>query len=100
MLALSILLLANLLATNSLYLTVGLVSILVIIQVISLIRFINKTNNEVNGFFESLKNQDLLNPNFSPGEGEYYNKLVEHYYDIINKLKALDTDKNAKYQYL
>jgi nitrogen fixation/metabolism regulation signal transduction histidine kinase len=99
-LALSILLLANLLATNSLYLTVGLVSILAIIQVISLIRFINKTNNEVNGFFESLKNQDLLNPNFSPGEGEYYNKLVEHYYEIINKLKALDIDKNAKHQYL
>jgi len=99
-LALSILLLANLLATNSLYLTVGLVSILAIIQVVSLIRFIDKTNKEVNGFFESLKNQDLLNPHFSPGEGEYYNKLVEHYYEIINKLKASDTDKNAKYQYL
>jgi len=99
-LALSILLLANLLATDSLLLTVGLVSILALIQVISLIRFINKTNIEINSFFETLKNQDLLNPNFSPGEGEYYNTLVEHYYEIINKLKASDTDKDAKYQYL
>ena len=99
-LALSILLLANLLATDSILLTVGLVSILALIQVISLIRFINKTNIEINSFFETLKNQDLLNPNFSPGEGEYYNTLVEHYYEIINKLKASDTDKDAKYQYL
>ena len=99
-LALSILLLANLLATDSLLLTVGLVSILAIIQVVSLIRFIDKNNVEINSFFETLKNQDLLNPQFSPGEGEYYNTLVEHYYEIINKLKASDTDKDAKYQYL
>jgi len=99
-LALSILLLANLLATDSLLLTVGLVSILALIQVISLIRFIDKTNSEINGFFEALKNQDLLNPNFSPGEGEFYNTLVAQYYEIINKLNALDTDKDAKYQYL
>lgn len=99
-LALSILLLANLLATNSLILTVGLVTVLAVIQVISLIRFIDKTNNEVNSFFETLKNQDPLNPNFEPGEGEYYNRLVEHYYEIIDKLKALDIDKNAKYQYI
>jgi signal transduction histidine kinase len=99
-LALSILLLANLLATDSLLLTVGLVSILAVIQVISLIRFIDKNNVEINSFFETLKNQDLLNPHFNPGEGEYYNTLVEHYYEIINKLKASDTDKDAKYQYL
>jgi len=99
-LALSILLLANLLATDSLLLTVGLVGILALIQVISLIRFIDKTNIEINRFFDTLKNQDLLNPNFSPGEGEYYNNLVENYYEIINKLKASDTDKDAKYQYL
>jgi len=99
-LALSILLFANLLATDSLLLTVGLVSILAVIQVISLIRFIDKNNVEINSFFETLKNQDLLNPHFNPGEGEYYNTLVEHYYEIINKLKASDTDKDAKYQYL
>jgi signal transduction histidine kinase len=99
-LALSILLLANLLATDSLLLTVGLVSILAVIQVISLIRFIDKNNVEINSFFEKLKTQDLLNPQFDPGEGEYYNTLVEHYYEIINKLKASDADKDAKYQYL
>lgn len=99
-LALSILLLANLMTTDSILLTVGLVSILAVIQVVSLIRFIDKTNIEINSFFETLKNQDLLNPQFSPGEGEYYNTLVEQYYKIINKLKASDTDKDAKYQYL
>jgi signal transduction histidine kinase len=99
-LALSILLLANLLATDSLILTIGLVSVLAIIQVISLIKFIDKTNIEIGSFFETLKNQDPLNPQFNPGEGEYYNTLVEKYYNIINKLKASDADKNAKYQYI
>ena len=97
---LSILLLANLLATDSLFLTVGLVSILAVIQVISLIKFIDKTNKEINGFFEVLKNQDPLNPQFQPGEGEYYNTLVEQYREIIKRLKASGTDKDAKYQYL
>jgi two-component system nitrogen regulation sensor histidine kinase NtrY len=99
-LVLSILLLANLLATDSLFLTVGLVSILAVIQVISLIKFIDKTNKEINGFFEVLKNQDPLNPQFQPGEGEYYNTLVEQYREIIKRLKASGTDKDAKYQYL
>ncbi len=99
-LALSILLLANLLATDSLLLTVGLVSILAVIQVVSLIRFIDKNNIEINNFFETLKTQDPLNPQFDPGEGEYYNTLVENYYEILNKIKASDTDKDAKYQYL
>jgi len=99
-LALSILLLANLLATDSLFLTVGLVSVLAIIQVIALIRFIEKTNIQINGFFEALKEQDPLNPQFNPGEGEYYNTLVEQYYEIINRLKVSSMDKDAKYQYL
>jgi signal transduction histidine kinase len=99
-LALSILLLANLLATDSLFLTVGLVSVLAVIQIISLIRFIDKTNREIDGFFEALKNQDPLNPQFQPGESEYYNTLVEHYHEIVKKLKASGFDKDAKYQYL
>jgi len=99
-LSLSILLLANLLATDSLLLTVGLVSILAVVQIVSLIRFIDKTNLEINKFFDTIHNSDLLNPNFPPGEGEYYNNLVEQYYEIIKKIKDSDTDKDAKYQYL
>lgn len=99
-LALSILLLANLMASDSFFLTIGLVSVLAIVQVVSLIRFIDKTNVEINNFFKTVKESDPLNAQFQPGEGEYYNTLVEQYKAVINQLKNLEDDKDAKYQYL
>lgn len=98
--ALSILLLANLMASDSFFLTIGLVSVLAIVQVVSLIRFIDKTNVEINNFFKTVKESDPLNAQFQPGEGEYYNTLVEQYKAVINQLKNLEDDKDAKYQYL
>lgn len=100
MLVLSILLLANLISTDSLILTVALVSILAIIQVISLVRFINKTNREIEEFFDTINSQDPMNPHIPPGEGEYYNQLVQKYQEIIKKIKASNSDKDAKYQYI
>ena len=94
------LLLANLVANNALFITSGLVIALIVIQAISLIKFIDKTNQEIDSFFESLKNQDLSNPHFDTEAGTYYNTLTEHFNQIIDKLKSSDVDKNAKYQYL
>lgn len=73
---------------------------LVVIQVISLIKYIDKTNEEISHFFDSLKDQEKEKAEINPEEGEYYKTLTEKYNKEIEKLKNTRSDKDAKYQYL
>jgi signal transduction histidine kinase len=97
---LTILLFANLSATGTFFLIPMLVLALVVIQVVALIKFIDKTNEEISSFFESLKDQEKENLEASPDSGEYYRTLTEKYNREIEKLKNTRAEKDAKYQYL
>jgi signal transduction histidine kinase len=97
---LTILLFANLSAAGTFFLIPLLVMALVVIQVIYLIKFIDKTNKEISHFFESLKDQEKENIDIKPESGEYYNTLTEQFNQEIEKLKNTRADKDAKYQYL
>jgi two-component system, NtrC family, nitrogen regulation sensor histidine kinase NtrY len=97
---LTILLFANLSASGTFLLIPLLVLALVVIQVIALIKFIDKTNEEISSFFESLKDQEKENIEASPDSGEYYRTLTDQYNREIEKLKNTRAEKDAKYQYL
>jgi len=97
---LTVLLFANLSASGSFFLIPLLVMALVVIQVIYLIKYIDKTNEEIGSFFESLKNREKENLEIKPQTGEYYNTLTEQFNKEIEKLKRTRAEKDAKYQYL
>lgn len=97
---LTILLFANLSTANTFFLIPLLVMALVVIQVISLIKFIDKTNEEIGHFFESLKAKEKEDSETKSESGEYYNTLTDQYNKEIEKLKNTRADKDAKYQYL
>jgi two-component system nitrogen regulation sensor histidine kinase NtrY len=97
---LTILLFANLSTANIFFLIPLLVMALVVIQVISLIKFIDKTNEEIGRFFESLKDKEKEDSETKSESGEHYNTLTDQYNKEIEKLKNTRADKDAKYQYL
>lgn len=97
---LTILLFANLSAADTFFLIPILVMVLVVIQVIYLIRYIDKTNEEISSFFDKLKEEEKQDQNKHPESGEYYNNLSEQYNKEIEKLKNTRADRDAKYQYL
>ena len=58
------------LAGTSLYVTAGLLAVLVVVQVVSMIRYVEKTNEELTRFFRSVRYGDFSST-FSPrGEGK------------------------------
>jgi len=97
---LTILLFANLSAGETFFIIPLLVMVLVVIQVISLIKFIDKTNEEISSFFETIKTKESGEREIKAGSGEYYNTLIEQYNKVIEDLKNARSEKDAKYQYI
>lgn len=98
--ALTLYLLVQLVSSNAFSLTVLLVLTLVIVQVVVLIKHIDKTNQTIIDFFEAVKNNDLSLPD-KDGEKDTYSKyLREQFQMVIKKLKKSKLTKDEHQQYL
>ena len=98
--ALTLFLLFQLVSTDSFALTILLVLTLVIVQVVALIKFIDKTNRDIIDFFDAIKNNDLTIPRQKSGNDVYGNYLYDQFEMVINKLKKSKLAKDERQQYL
>ncbi|MGK7396709.1 MAG: sensor histidine kinase [Candidatus Cyclobacteriaceae bacterium M3_2C_046] len=98
--ALTIYLLTHLIYRDAFFITILLVLILVIYQVISLINFLNKTNKEINTFFNSIKNNDFSQTYAVNEDGTYLDILKSEFNMVMRKLTEIRAEKDAQYQYL
>ncbi|MBU8893062.1 MAG: GHKL domain-containing protein [Bacteroidales bacterium] len=73
---------------------------LLIIQIILLVRYLNKTNYELADFFESVVNKDYNFLQFSKKKGKSYSKLYESLTVISDALKKSEIENIFKSQYL
>ncbi len=98
--ALTLFLLFQLVNSDSFSLTILLVLALVVVQVIALIRFVDKTNQEIIDFFESIKNNDFTIPNKNTGDDSYSNYLRNQFEMVVKRLKKSRLAKDDRQQYL
>jgi len=98
--ALTFFLLFQLAYSNAFSLTIILVLVLAIVQSVSLIRFIDRTNSQIINFFEAIKNNDFNIPDDKSGEGAYDKYLREQFGMVINKLKKMKLARDERQQYL
>lgn len=98
--ALTLFLLFQLVNSDSFSLTILLVLALVIVQVIALIRFVDKTNQEIIDFFESIKNNDFTIAKQKTSDDTYGNYLRNQFDMVIKKLKKSRLAKDDRQQYL
>jgi two-component system nitrogen regulation sensor histidine kinase NtrY len=81
------------------FFTIGITSALFIIQIILLIRYLNRTNDDLLRFYESIINQDSTIS--LPVESIKGNKELNKIFNAINlKLSNLKVEKEIQYQYL
>jgi two-component system, NtrC family, nitrogen regulation sensor histidine kinase NtrY len=98
--ALTLYLLVQLVSEKAFALTIILVLTLVIVQVVVLIKHIDKTNQTILDFFEAIKNNDFTIPE-SQSEGDAYSRyLHEQFQMVIKKLKKSRLAKDERQQYL
>ncbi len=98
--ALTLFLLFQLVSSEAFALTILLVLALVIVQVVALIKFIDKTNRDIIDFFESIKNNDLSGLKQKSGSDAYSNYLYDQFDMVIKKLKKSKLTKDVRQQYL
>ncbi len=98
--ALTLFLLFELVDTKAFSLTILLVLTLAIVQVVALIKFIDKTNQDIIDFFEAIKNNDFSIANEKTGKDAYSSYLNEQFEMVIKKLKKSRLAKDERQQYL
>ncbi len=98
--ALSLFLLFQLVNSDAFSLTILLVLTLVVVQVIALIKFLDKTNQEIIDFFNALKRNDFSISNPKLKFGDHNNFLHEQFQIVANKIKKIKLAKDVQQQYL
>lgn len=98
--ALTLFLLFQLVSSEAFALTILLVLALVIVQVVALIKFIDKTNRDIVDFFESIKNNDFSTLKQKSGSDAYSKYLHDQFDMVIQKLKKSRLTKDVRQQYL
>ncbi len=87
--------------TGNLYLFgILLFSFLLFAQIIAFVRYLNKANEEIINFFDSIKYDDLDQSFTTIGHNEAANRLNEEFNKVVNQFKEIRREKEADFQYM
>ena len=75
-------------------------SFLLFAQIIALVRYLNKSNEEIKSFFDSIKYDDLDQSFTTMGNSEAANRLNEEFNKVIDQFKEIRREKEADFQYM
>jgi nitrogen fixation/metabolism regulation signal transduction histidine kinase len=87
-------------AGNVYLLGILLFSFLLFAQIISMVRFLNKSNEEIKSFFDSIKYDDLDQSFTTIGKSEAANRLNKEFNKVIDQFKEIRREKEADFQYM
>jgi nitrogen fixation/metabolism regulation signal transduction histidine kinase len=75
-------------------------SFLLFAQIIAMVRYLNKSNEEIKSFFDSIKYDDLDQSFTTMGNSEAANRLNEEFNKVIDQFKEIRREKEADFQYM
>ncbi len=77
-----------------------LVGLLVILEIILLIRYVERTNRKLTRFFESIRYADFSSSFSDPGLGKTFEDLSRQFNEVIEAFRKYRTEKEEHYNYL
>ncbi|WP_207433822.1 sensor histidine kinase [Sabulibacter ruber] len=84
---------------STLFATQVALGILIVVQTIALILFIERTTERLIKFLNTIKYDDFSEVFSSRGEGEVFDELYERYNEVIRKFRDIRSEKEATTQY-
>ncbi len=100
LLILAVLLLAYLVFVARHTVTSLIVFAVIIVLVINLIRFVEKTNDRITRFLEGIRHSDFSSSFSDPGLGKSFEQLNKALNDVVNDFKVTRAEKEEHYNYL
>jgi len=89
-----------LLMETSLYATIVIVGVTLLLQVASLIHYVEKTNRDLTRFLASIRYSDFSQSFASGLKGESFDALNEAFSDVISEFQKARSEKEEQYRYL
>ena len=80
--------------TNAVFL-----GILILVQVVFLLRVLDKTNREISTFLSSIRYDDFTTTYPTKGRGKSMNELYKEFNNVIKKFREIRAEKEANYHY-
>ena len=99
LLSLTMYLMISSFVSNAFIITQALLLVLTIIQIISLVKFINKTKDDVLDFLQTLEFEDL-SFRYKTSDNPAIDMLNKEYNKIMDKLRALREGREDEFQYM
>jgi nitrogen fixation/metabolism regulation signal transduction histidine kinase len=100
LLLLSVMLLAYLIFVARHVVTSLIIFAIIIFLMVDLIRFVEKTNDKITQFLESIRHSDFSSSFSDPGLGKSFERLNKSLNDVINDFKVTRAEKEEHYNYL
>ncbi len=75
-------------------------SFLLFAQIVALVKFLNKANEEVLSFFDSIKFDEIEQTFAASGNTRITGKLNEEFNKVVAKMKEIRKEKEADFQYM
>ena len=86
--------------SSEFHITPFLIAFLIIIQVVSFFRYVDKTNRELASFLESIRFSEFTRSFHIEGMGSSFNELNKAFNDVIKDFQAVRSEKEEHYHYL
>ena len=100
LLTISIFLLIYLAEFEKYLISLLILGILVIVQIVSIIRFVERTNKKLGKFLESIRHSDFASSFSDKGMGKSFEDLNNEFNQIINEFKRYRAEKEEHFNYL
>ncbi|MCF8298811.1 MAG: GHKL domain-containing protein [Saprospiraceae bacterium] len=78
----------------------GILILLIIIQIYGLVRYVDKTNQRLSHFLESIKYSDFTSSYSEKGKGKSFDKLNSAFNDVIQKFNLARSAEEEHFYYL
>jgi nitrogen fixation/metabolism regulation signal transduction histidine kinase len=82
------------------YITPILIGVVTILQVLSMIRYVDKTNRDLSGFLESIRFSEFTRSFQIEGMGSSFDELNRAFNDVIKDFQQVRSEKEEHFHYL
>ncbi len=82
------------------FLTPVFIGLLLLLQLFSLFKYVDRTNRDLAGFLESIRFSEFTRSFRVEGMGSSFNELNEAFNNVINDFQEIRSEKEEHYQYL
>lgn len=100
LLAGSIFILSELFHRTNLYFTMSIVALIIVLQILNIIRFLEKTNRGLARFLKSIKYSDFTQSFSTTTKGSAFEELNAAFEEVISEFQNARMEKEEHYRYL